>query len=80
MLYVFYLPHFNAAVQLPAADEVDRLLRDPAMLKCVSSGTGVPGGLASGLVVAVVAVAARACACAGVHVLACVCVFICVGL
>jgi hypothetical protein len=33
VLYVFYLPHFNAAVALPAADEVDRLLRDPAALQ-----------------------------------------------
>lgn len=32
MLWAFYLPHLNAAVQLPAADEIDRLLRDPAML------------------------------------------------
>lgn len=33
VLWVFYLPHLNAAVQLPAADEVDRLLRDPAALE-----------------------------------------------
>jgi hypothetical protein len=33
VLYVFYLPHFNAAVAMPAADEVDRLLRDPAALQ-----------------------------------------------
>ncbi|PRW60336.1 glycerol transporter [Chlorella sorokiniana] len=32
VLWAFYLPHLNAAVQLPPADEIDRLLRDPAML------------------------------------------------
>lgn len=33
VLWAFYLPHLNAAVQLPPADEIDRLLRDPAVLK-----------------------------------------------
>ena len=33
VLCVFYLPHLNSAVQLPAADEVDRLLLDPSMLR-----------------------------------------------
>ena len=33
VLYVVYFPHLNAAVHLPAADEVDRLLLDPAVLK-----------------------------------------------
>ena len=33
VLWLFYLPHLNAAVQLPAADEVDRLLLDPSMLR-----------------------------------------------
>jgi hypothetical protein len=33
VLWVFYLPHLNSAVQLPAADEVDRLLLDPSMLR-----------------------------------------------
>ncbi|KAI7837031.1 hypothetical protein COHA_009108 [Chlorella ohadii] len=32
VLWAFYLPHLNAAVQLPPADEIDRLLRDPAVL------------------------------------------------
>ncbi|KAL4429856.1 hypothetical protein ABPG77_010973 [Micractinium sp. CCAP 211/92] len=36
VLYVIYLPHLNAAVALPAADEVDRLLRDPAALSGVA--------------------------------------------
>lgn len=34
VLYIFYLPHLNQAVALPPADEIDRLLRDPAVLKC----------------------------------------------
>lgn len=33
VLWAFYLPHLNAAVQLPPADEIDRLLRDPAVLQ-----------------------------------------------
>ncbi|PSC68501.1 plant MCA23-20 [Micractinium conductrix] len=36
VLWLFYLPHLNAAVALPAADEVDRLLRDPAALSDVA--------------------------------------------
>lgn len=40
VLYVFYLPHLNAAVALPAADEVDRLLRDPAALRHATGCSG----------------------------------------